>query len=210
MLGSSDAAEEGVLLDVAFQAASVEEIAEEAGYSHGAVYLGKLEGKADLFLAVFEDYMARARPRAGGNADRTSRGCTPSRSAPVRWPISGWTGWLRTASRLSCSRRVHRPRRSGPRAREAVCAPAPSAMREAVARYIAHYQQEAGAELAMPVEDLALVLRALGIGLGDRIPGQPRRGAPQTSTATSSSCLVSLMRESRSGKPPRRRASAKR
>jgi hypothetical protein len=39
------------------------------------------------------------------------------------------------------------------------------AMREAVARYIAHYQQEAGLELAMPVDDLALVLRALGIGL---------------------------------------------
>jgi AcrR family transcriptional regulator len=40
-----------------FQAASVEEIAEEAGYSHGAVY-SNFEGKADLFLAVFENYMA--------------------------------------------------------------------------------------------------------------------------------------------------------
>jgi AcrR family transcriptional regulator len=40
-----------------FDAASVEEIAEEAGYSHGAVY-SNFDGKADLFLAVFEDYMA--------------------------------------------------------------------------------------------------------------------------------------------------------
>src|SRR3984885_7184390 len=48
-----------------FQAASVEEIAEEAGYSHGAVY-SNFEGKADLFLAVFEDYMTE---RVGELAD---------------------------------------------------------------------------------------------------------------------------------------------
>src|SRR5580704_19553287 len=41
-----------------FHQASVEEIAEEAGYSHGAVY-SNFDGKADLFLAVFEDYMAQ-------------------------------------------------------------------------------------------------------------------------------------------------------
>src|SRR3954451_9038132 len=37
--------------------ASVEEIAEQAGYSHGAVY-SNFAGKSDLFLAVFEQYMA--------------------------------------------------------------------------------------------------------------------------------------------------------
>src|ERR1700742_997901 len=40
-----------------YKGASVEEIAEEAGYSHGAVY-SNFAGKADLFLAVFEEYMA--------------------------------------------------------------------------------------------------------------------------------------------------------
>src|SRR6266545_5747427 len=41
-----------------YDAASVGEIAEEAGYSHGAVY-SNFEGKADLFLALYEDWVAR-------------------------------------------------------------------------------------------------------------------------------------------------------
>jgi AcrR family transcriptional regulator len=40
-----------------FQAATVEEIAEHAGYSHGAVY-SNFAGKEQLFLAVFEQYMS--------------------------------------------------------------------------------------------------------------------------------------------------------
>src|SRR5271170_4595996 len=47
-----------------YEGASVEEIAERAGYSHGAVY-SNFAGKSDLFLAVFEEYMAeRARELA--------------------------------------------------------------------------------------------------------------------------------------------------
>src|SRR3977135_2425103 len=52
-----------------YKGASVEEIAEEAGYSHGAVY-SNFDGKADLFLAVFENYMAeRARELAATQVD---------------------------------------------------------------------------------------------------------------------------------------------
>ena len=40
-----------------------------------------------------------------------------------------------------------------------------AALREAVAHYIAGYQEEAGTEFALPPDDLAMVLRALGIGL---------------------------------------------
>jgi hypothetical protein len=40
-----------------------------------------------------------------------------------------------------------------------------AALREAISRYITSYQEEAGVELALPPEELALVLRALGIGL---------------------------------------------
>jgi AcrR family transcriptional regulator len=41
-----------------YDAASVAEIAEEAGYSHGAVY-SNFEGKQDLFLALYEHWVAR-------------------------------------------------------------------------------------------------------------------------------------------------------
>jgi BetI-type transcriptional repressor, C-terminal len=40
-----------------------------------------------------------------------------------------------------------------------------AALREAVAHYIAGYQGEAGEEFSLAPDDLALVLRALGIGL---------------------------------------------
>src|SRR2546421_6317082 len=47
-----DAAEK-VFVDRGFHAASVEEVAEEAGYSKGAVY-SNFENKDELFLAVLE------------------------------------------------------------------------------------------------------------------------------------------------------------
>lgn len=145
-----------------YQAASVEEIAEEAGYSHGAVY-SNFEGKADLFLAVFEEYMAervrelaetqtvlpedapleaRARALADQWMDRLAR----DRESVV----------LHMEFIAHADRDPELARRFGTRS---------MAMREAVARYIDHYRQEAGMDLAMGVDDLALVLRALGIGL---------------------------------------------
>ena len=40
-----------------------------------------------------------------------------------------------------------------------------AALREAVGHYIFKYQKEVGAELPLPSADLALIMRALGIGL---------------------------------------------
>jgi AcrR family transcriptional regulator len=41
-----------------YERASIAEIADEAGYSHGAVY-SNFEGKEDLFLALYEQWVAR-------------------------------------------------------------------------------------------------------------------------------------------------------
>jgi hypothetical protein len=84
-----------------------------------------------------------------------------------------------------------------------------AAMREAVSRYIAHYQQEAGVELAMPVDDLALVLRALGIGLAIESLVSPD-AVRQDLYGDFVELLVSITRAGRLESPPRRRASAKR
>jgi AcrR family transcriptional regulator len=145
-----------------YQASSVEEIAEEAGYSHGAVY-SNFEGKADLFLAVFEDYMAqRVRELAETQAALAEDAPLEARARALA------DQWMDRLARDRESMTLHMEfiahadrdpelaRRFGSRS---------MAMREAVARYIAHYQQEAGLELALRVDDLALVLRALGIGL---------------------------------------------
>jgi AcrR family transcriptional regulator len=145
-----------------YNGASVEEIAEEAGYSHGAVY-SNFEGKADLFLAVFEDYMAeRVRELAA-----TQAALPPDAPLEVRARALA-DQWMERLARDRESVVLHMEfiahadrdpelaRRFGTRS---------AAMREALSRYISQYQEEAGVELALPADDLALVLRALGIGL---------------------------------------------
>ena len=145
-----------------YNGASVEEIAEQAGYSHGAVY-SNFEGKADLFLAVFEEYMAeRARELAETQVALPDEAPLEARARAL---ADQWMDRLerdRASVVLHMEFIAHASRdpelagRFGSRS---------AALREAVAHYIAGYQEEAGEEFALPPGDLALVLRALGIGL---------------------------------------------
>jgi AcrR family transcriptional regulator len=145
-----------------FQAASVEEIAEQAGYSHGAVY-SNFDSKGELFLAVFEEYMAeRVRELAETQAAVPDDAALEVRARALA------DQWMDRLARDRDSLALHvefiahadrdpeLARRFGSRS---------AAMREAISRYITQYQQEAGAQLAMPADELSLVLRALGIGL---------------------------------------------
>jgi AcrR family transcriptional regulator len=186
-----------------FQAASVEEIAEEAGYSHGAVY-SNFEGKADLFLAVFEDYMAeRVRELAETQAALADDASLEIRARAL---ADQWMDRLardRESFALHIEFLAHAgrdpqlARRFGTRS---------SAMREAVARYISHYQQEAGLEPAMPTDDLALILRALGIGLAIESLVNPE-AVRHNLYGDFVELLVSLLRErgqsKQSGRPTR-------
>jgi AcrR family transcriptional regulator len=145
-----------------YNGASIEEIAEQAGYSHGAVY-SNFDGKADLFLAVFEDYMAeRARELAATQAELPDDAPLEARARALA------DQWMERFSRDRASVVLHMefiahasrdPELAGRFGTRS------AALREAVAHYIASYQEEAGTEFALPPDDLALVLRALGIGL---------------------------------------------
>jgi AcrR family transcriptional regulator len=189
-----------------FQAASVEEIAEEAGYSHGAVY-SNFDGKADLFLAVFEDYMAqRVRELAETQAGLAEDGPLEARARAL---ADQWMDRLardRESFVLHMEFIAHADRdpelakRFGTRS---------AAMREAVSRYILQYRQETGAELAMPADDLALILRALGIGLAIESLVSPD-AVRHDVYGDFVELLVSRMREDGVSGPPRRRRSTKR
>jgi AcrR family transcriptional regulator len=151
-----------VFAERGYDGASVEEIAERAGYSHGAVY-SNFAGKADLFFAVFEDYMAgRARElvvtqegldedaplevRARALADQwMERFAADRESFLLHLEFLGQSG-----------REPELAQRFGTRS---------ASLREAIATYIAHYEEEEGLEGPLPPADLALILRALGIGL---------------------------------------------
>jgi AcrR family transcriptional regulator len=145
-----------------YNGASVEEIAEQAGYSHGAVY-SNFKGKADLFLAVFEEYMAqRARELATTQVEVAADAPLEIRARALadQW-MQRFAG-DRESFVLHMEFIAHAERdpelagRFGARS---------AALREAISRYIVEYQREAGGELALPADDLAMVLRALGIGL---------------------------------------------
>jgi AcrR family transcriptional regulator len=145
-----------------YEGASVEEIAERAGYSHGAVY-SNFAGKEGLFLAVFEEYMAeRARELAatqeglGDDAPLELRARALADQWMERFEADRESVLLHMEFIAHAERDPELAGRFGTRS---------AALREAIATYIAHFQQEEGVEAALPPADLAMVLRALGIGL---------------------------------------------
>lgn len=182
-----------------YNGASVEEIAEEAGYSHGAVY-SNFENKADLFLAVFEDYMAeRVRELAEAQAALPD---DASLEARARALADQWMERLardRESVVLHMEFIVHAERT--PELAERFGARS-SAMREAIARYVTRYQAEAGVELPLSAEDVALVLRALGIGLAVESLVSPDAVSDDL-YGNFVELLVTLMRERGSAEPPR-------
>jgi len=145
-----------------YDGASVEEIAERAGYSHGAVY-SNFAGKSELFLAVFEQYMAdRGQELAATQAGigESAPLETRARALADQW-MERFAGdhesFLLHLEFLAASRREPElAKRFGSRS---------AALRETIAAFIAHHQEKEGTEAPLPPADLALVLRALGIGL---------------------------------------------
>jgi AcrR family transcriptional regulator len=152
----------GVFGERGYDGASVEEIAERAGYSHGAVY-SNFAGKEDLFLAVFEEYMAaRARELAETQASLDDGAPLEARARALadqwmeRFAADRESFLLHLEFLGRAGREPGMAERFGTRS---------AALREAVAAYIAHFQEEEEVEAALPPADLAMVLRALGIGL---------------------------------------------
>jgi len=145
-----------------YEGASVEEIAEHAGYSHGAVY-SNFAGKSDLFLAVFEGYMAdRGQELAATQAEFEADAPLEIRARALadQWMkrfASDRDSFLLHLEFLAASRREPElAERFGSRS---------AALRETIAAFIAHHQEEEEAEAPLPPPELALILRALGIGL---------------------------------------------
>jgi AcrR family transcriptional regulator len=142
-----------------FQAATVEEIAEHAGYSHGAVY-SNFAGKEELFLAVFERYMsqridevARASEVGGSFSDR-------ARAAANQWMRR--FGEDRETFLLHLEFMIHAAR--NPELSEQL-GQRMALLRHEVERRIAERSAQTGIPLPLPPADIALVVRALGIGL---------------------------------------------
>jgi AcrR family transcriptional regulator len=150
-----------------FQAATIEEIAEEAGYSHGAVY-SNFAGKEDLFLAVFEQYMservqevARAARIEGSFAERARAGADQWMQ---RFAGDRDTFLLHLEFMIHAARNPHLSEQLGQRM---------AALRLEIERQLSSREALSDSALPLPAADLALVLRALGIGLAVEALNQP-------------------------------------
>lgn len=150
-----------------FQAATIEEIAEEAGYSHGAVY-SNFAGKEDLFLAVFEQYMnqrvaevARASEVEGSFAERARAGADQWMQ---RFAGDRDTFLLHLEFMIHAARNPHLSEQLGQRM---------ATLRLEIERQLSSREALSDSALPLPAADLALVLRALGIGLAVEALNQP-------------------------------------
>jgi AcrR family transcriptional regulator len=150
-----------------FQAARVEEIAEEAGFSHGAVY-SNFSGKEELFLAVFEQYMTQriaeveqATAIDGSFAER-------ARAAADQWmqrfTEDRETFLLHLEFMIYAARNPRLSKQLGRRM---------AALRLEIERRLAERDAESQTPLPLPAADLALILRALGIGLAVEALNEP-------------------------------------
>lgn len=152
-----DAAEK-VFVERGFHAASVDEVAEEAGYSKGAVY-SNFENKDELFLAVLErrvDSRALAIeaevPTDQSIADQAEQ--AGSAFIEVFLQQSQW-------SLLLMEFATHAARHPNLRDRFAI---RNRRMRDAMARLIEHHLTALGLRAPLSNDDLATILFALGDG----------------------------------------------
>ncbi|MHB1539252.1 MAG: TetR/AcrR family transcriptional regulator [Solirubrobacteraceae bacterium] len=144
-----------------FHGASIERIAKEAGYSIGAVYW-HFKDKDDLFLAVYEA-QAAARVRDLEEFRERAAGELPQRARAYADQFMRRLDEDPEFTILTLEFLVHAWR--NPALREAF-GHRIAWGRLAVARILQQDAREGGYRLPMPAEDLAIILRELGTGLG--------------------------------------------
>ena len=138
-----------------FHAATVDEIAEEAGFSVGALY-SNFEGKDDLFLAVFDGHLRWYEERLGVAADTPDPGRV----------FSDWMDALmENPEQLLIFIEFWAYAVRKPKLRRSFAARL-AEIRSAMATAIEQRAAATGNVLPVPPETLALVLLAVGRGLG--------------------------------------------
>ena len=149
-----------------FVAASLDEVAEEAGLTKGAIY-SNFENKDDLFNAVVDERLYRrfdAIPEAveaGTLAERADEGGRMYMAAVEE---------ERTLLLLDFERAIHQARNPDQRGRFVA---RDQEMRAALAQDIADEAEAAGIELPMPPEELLVAFFSIGSGIALRRLTEP-------------------------------------
>jgi AcrR family transcriptional regulator len=150
-----------------YDAASVAEIAEEAGYSHGAVY-SNFAGKEELFLALYEEWVAKRVAEIDATFSKEGTLAERARAAAEDWMRRFASDPEPFLLRLEFTARAARDpklrRKLGTRV---------GAVPFAIRRLLEEGAEAEGVELPLPAEELALALQALSLGLALEALGNP-------------------------------------
>ncbi|MFY9586472.1 MAG: TetR/AcrR family transcriptional regulator [Actinomycetota bacterium] len=144
-----------------FQAASLDEIAESAGFTRGAIY-SNFGGKEELLIAVLDVYTERQLREFGAAIDSVSEGTGEEQSAAA---AAVWSHTRRdlNITLLSLEMRLYALRNPDFRKRLAI---AERRQQGRIAEFIAHVAGTEGRQLRIEPADLAEILRAFSDGLG--------------------------------------------
>jgi AcrR family transcriptional regulator len=141
-----------------FFAASLDDVADEAGYSKGAVY-SNFDSKEDLFYALIERTSDQQAAALVDSVERDAPVGTQARKAGDRFVQEQWNDNLGPADlefRVCVARNPELRERMVPRTR---------ALRAAIAQFIEQGAAARGTELRMPPDRLAILVQALMNGL---------------------------------------------
>ena len=159
-----------------YHPASVEEVAEEAGYSHGAVY-SNFANKLDLFLASFEEYAANRafetlEAYESGGTELCDRAKAAADSWMVRFDADQQSFLLHLELAAQAARDADGDLQERFASRVGVV---PAAMTQLIEEHAA----STGLELPFRAADLATLVHALGIGLALTRLNDPGAVPPQ-------------------------------
>lgn len=148
-----------VFLERGFHAATIETIADEAGFTIGALY-SNFEGKGELFVAVFEEYVARRADEVRGAVAEYPLEDGQTSAAAVRWmeQLAIEPQWFPVFVEFwSHAVRDEQLRRKFAIPLEAV--------RVAIGQIVERYTQQQGIELSLSSEQVGTAINALGNGI---------------------------------------------
>jgi AcrR family transcriptional regulator len=149
-----------VFTERGYHSASLQEVAQRAGFTTGAIY-GHFRNKDDLFLAVFEQFALSRVSELGEAHDAADRAFgSGARALADQWMARHEDNSAFTLVAMEFA--VHAIRH--PPLREAL-ADRYAAVRLTAARMLEQDAEAAGVTLPMPALELATVLRELGVGL---------------------------------------------
>ncbi|MEA2348862.1 MAG: hypothetical protein QOG62_2649 [Thermoleophilaceae bacterium] len=151
-------AAEQVFAERGYHAASVDEVAEKAGFSTGALY-SNFEGKEDLFLALFERQVTLQAARVAASvADQ------PSIAERARSGAAEWVEYLqREPQTMMLYIEFWAYAVRNPEVRERY-AQRYARVRDVTTAMIVRGAEEFGVELALPAEQLAMAVDAYADG----------------------------------------------